>query len=73
MMQNRTSAADRLRPFIQAMERSIDQARSRRMVDGRTPSVPSSGHLTPGPEQSAAQPVEPIRMKARPKRDFIRP
>lgn len=72
-MQNRPNAAERLRPFIQAMERCIDQARSRRVVGGRPNFAPSTGRQPQVAEQVTAPAGEPIRVKARPKRDLIRP
>ncbi|QOJ18158.1 MAG: hypothetical protein HRU76_11395 [Phycisphaeraceae bacterium] len=55
------------------MERCIDQARSRRVVGGRPNFAPSPGRQPQVAEQVTAPAGEPIRVKARPKRDLIRP
>lgn len=67
---------DRVRPILQAMERSIDAARKRRTADD------APAEETPGPEETAETPRPPAavpgtgavdpetatRMRARPKR-----
>ncbi len=72
---------DRVRPILQAMERSIDAARRRRTMD-EVPETPAA------PEPEPTEPTRPIgsgpvdpetatRMRARPKRprgfDDVRP
>ena len=76
---------ERMRPILQAMERSIDAARQRRTSDG-TPVAPTpgGGPLEPGRDSepldgvlgtpAVAGPVDPetaTRMRARPKRPRV--
>lgn len=63
-MDKQMSAAERVRPILQAMERSVDAARRRRLL-GDAPAVESG----PKPEVSdLGARGEPSRLKARPKR-----
>jgi hypothetical protein len=55
-------AADRVRPFLQAMEQSINAARRRRLNGTDDEAEP-----TP-PVDAAAEPQEVPRLRARPKR-----
>lgn len=58
------STAERIRPILQAMERSIESARRRRLHDGSSPTPPPPAAL---PEQGPVGDDAP-RRKARPKR-----
>jgi len=86
-MDNSKSVADRIRPILQAMERSIDSARRSRVKDPVHPPAaqPAVGLRPPSP-QTSNLPVPPKdaspitdggqRLKARPKRlgsPFISP
>ncbi|MHC4106732.1 MAG: hypothetical protein ACYSTY_01470 [Planctomycetota bacterium] len=62
-MEQSRSAAERIRPILQAMERSIETARRRRLHDSQGPS--SRGPSEPL-ERASDQPAP--RLKARPKR-----
>ena len=61
-MKNSRSTADRMRPILQAMERSIETARRRRLHDTDSPAQPRPA--------AVAQPDngDQPRRKARPKR-----
>ncbi len=59
-------AVDRVRPILQAMERSIDAARQRRTRDVRSEPPLEQPEATP-PEGSASD-GGPPRQRARPKR-----
>jgi hypothetical protein len=63
-MNNPRSTAERMRPILQAMERSIETARRRRLHE------PPSGSITrqPPPEPRERAAVQAPRQKARPKR-----
>jgi len=63
-MSNPRSTAERMRPILQAMERSIDSARRRRLHE------PASAPVTrqPPPEPRERLAVQSPRQKARPKR-----
>lgn len=59
---------DRVRPILQAMERSIDAARAQRMRAAR-PLTPESPATPPPPSSTSDQPTDqPTRLRARPKR-----
>ena len=64
-MKNSRSTADRIRPILQAMERSIESARRRRLNELGAP--PVSGSVEPE-EPAAPDTGEVPRRKARPKR-----
>ena len=63
-MNNPRSTAERMRPILQAMERSIDTARRRRLHDTGNGTV--TRPVLPEPRESAAD--QTPRQKARPKR-----
>jgi hypothetical protein len=79
-MSNQRNAADRIRPFLQAMEQSIVAARQRRLNTHHQP-APSTT-LTPAPPPPPVAPLLPLtaapdapigdggrpRLRARPKR-----
>ncbi|MBX3375323.1 MAG: hypothetical protein KF817_15965 [Phycisphaeraceae bacterium] len=75
-MDQKQPAADRIRHVLQAMERSIDIARQRRMTGSRP--VPAPAATTPPPAPVPAeepfpptapdQAGQPGRLRARPKR-----
>lgn len=76
-MDRTRNTADRVRPFLQAMEQSIDAARRKRTAQNDTP-APAEGGLTPSApvqnpttENSATigHDESTPRLKARPKRD----
>ena len=74
-MDTSRSAADRVRPVLEAMERSIDAARRRRTQreTQTTPSTPTaappaSAPSNPTPSTSTNGSDEQPRLKARPKR-----
>lgn len=80
-MSARESAADRIRPFLKAMERSVNQARTDRLTESgqrpfpeppRPSSIPTGPVMRPSPLKpciTEATEVNPSgRMKARPKR-----
>jgi hypothetical protein len=74
-MNDSNRAADRVRPFLQAMERSIDAARQRRLNGGLEPTEPapvmtptSPPANEPSTEPSTEPSGEPPRLRARPKR-----
>ena len=62
-MEQSRSAAERIRPILQAMERSIETARRRRLNDSRGP-------VSRGPSEPLKTPSDKPapRLKARPKR-----
>ena len=62
-MKTTRSTAERVRPILEAMERSIENARRRRLHDAGTP-------VTPRPILGEHEPVagQQPRQKARPKR-----
>ena len=62
-MEQSKSAAERIRPILQAMDRSIEAARRRRLHDSQRPT--SRGPSEP-PEMASDEPAR--RLKARPKR-----
>jgi len=69
------SAADRIRPILKAMERSIEHARRERTHDEPEPASEidqperdEQRDVEPAPE---AQEFDPTKMKARPKRRFL--
>ena len=66
-MQNSMPASERVRPILQAMERSISEARQRRLQGSpceEEPVIP-----TPAPIENDDQKTgQPPRLKARPKR-----
>jgi hypothetical protein len=72
--------ADRVRPILEAMERSIDLARRRRLERSDCPAEPQrptaappspTGSPPPPPPSQPGEtdPAAPQRLKARPKRD----
>lgn len=66
-MDQSRSAAERVRPILQAMERSIETARRRRLQE-------SQGFSRPGPvpaSPTATPSAPPPRLKARPKRPSL--
>jgi hypothetical protein len=63
-MTSQRNAADRVRPFLQAMERSISAARQRRL---NKPAPGSLASASASPEESAADDGR-LRLRARPKR-----
>ena len=63
-MSNSKNTADRIRPYLQAMEQSITAARQRRMNEQRPA---DSSAATPASRPDAA-PATPARLRARPKR-----
>ena len=63
-MKTSRSTAERIRPILQAMERSIETARRRRLHDTDRPSAPRPAP----PEQRDPGSAENPRRKARPKR-----
>lgn len=73
-MEQSRSTADRIRPILKAMERSIESARRNRLHD---PSMPSGNHATEQPldqnPDAGVAPLEGTRQKARPKRPSITP
>lgn len=66
------NAADRIRPILQAMERSIESARSRRLHDepAHTPAAPSPIAAPHDAVIGSDEPngEAPVRLKARPRR-----
>jgi len=70
-MEQKKPAADRVRHILQAMERSIDAARQRRVTGGRPP-VPAAPSNAPA--LGTSDPIKPMlpekpgRLRARPKR-----
>lgn len=71
-------AAERVRGILQAMERSIDSARRRRLHDADVVSTPAPAAAPTAPTHAAvASPTPGGRLKARPKRSpgpgFSRP
>ncbi len=69
-MEHSRSAADRVRPVLQAMERSIEAARRRRLDTG---SVVTDDARTPAPierERTFGDHPPLARLKARPKRSI---
>jgi len=67
-MDNTKPAAERVRPILQAMERSIDAARQRRL---HQTGAESANDAVPAPTEGAPPAAEgdrPTRLKARPKR-----
>ncbi|MHC4428108.1 MAG: hypothetical protein ACYS0D_05830 [Planctomycetota bacterium] len=63
-MKNTRSTAEQIRPILQAMERSIESARRRRLHT----TSPSRVEPNPAPI-TGDEPTERPRQKARPKRD----
>jgi hypothetical protein len=63
-MKNSRSTAERIRPILQAMERSIESARRRRLNQTETPTPPRPVPAEPLDPTNEALP----RRKARPKR-----
>ncbi len=70
-MEDSRSAAERIRPILQAMERSIENVRRRRL----NASEKAVGPRRVDPERPSAQQKEQAHRKARPKRPsaLIRP
>ncbi len=70
-MEDSRSAAERIRPILQAMERSIEDMRRRRLNS----SEKAVGPRRIDPEKPSAEQKEQARRKARPKRPsaLIRP
>ncbi len=66
-MESSKTAADRIRPYLQAMEESIDSARQKRINDTDTDRSPRT---IPKPMEIPPQSTspQPQRLKARPKR-----
>lgn len=60
------SAIDRVRPMLQAMERSVDAARRRRLHEDEPVAQPHDPHVPVS--ASRTNDDEPPRLKARPKR-----
>ena len=63
-MKNSRSTAERIRPILQAMERSIESARRRRLHESESPPEPRPVPVDPREHGSDTLP----RRKARPKR-----
>ena len=63
-MKTSRSTAERIRPILQAMERSIESARRRRLNESESPPEPRPAPADPLEHDGAALP----RRKARPKR-----
>ena len=63
-MKTSRSTAERMRPILQAMERSIDAARRRRLHESESPPEPRPVPVDPRQQGNDALP----RRKARPKR-----
>lgn len=63
-MKTSRNTAERMRPILQAMERSIDKARRQRLDDTDTPAAPRPMSV----EHHAHTDGEMPRRKARPKR-----
>ncbi len=63
-MERSRSTAERIRPILQAMERSIESARRRRLHDSGLAAAP----ITVESPQPVTDPTRPPRQKARPKR-----
>jgi len=69
-MKKTTPVAERMRPIIQAMERSISAARERRLrTDGveTQPNVPAEPAPTEYGRETPPQTDKPLRARARPK------
>jgi hypothetical protein len=66
------SAVDRVRPVLQAMERSIDAARRRRLDIGAVAAEPPSPILPIERERTFGDHPPLARLKARPKRAIPR-
>ena len=66
------SAVDRVRPVLQAMERSIDAARRRRLDTGDVPAVEPPSVVAIERERSLGEHPPLARLKARPKRAIPR-
>lgn len=64
-MKSSRSTAERIRPILQAMERSIETARRRRLHDTDTPPAPRPAAVEPPTDDNNS---EIPRRKARPKR-----
>jgi hypothetical protein len=64
-MSNPRSTAERMRPILQAMERSIESARRRRLHE---PAIAPVARPQPAPEPKERIAVQSPRQKARPKR-----
>lgn len=81
-MENPRNAADKVRPILQAMERSIDTARRRRLntedepatAEEAAPSAPSQPASIRPEQGDEPESANPPRLKARPKRpsSFLR-
>jgi hypothetical protein len=78
-MNSMRQAADRIRPFLDAMERSITAARQRRLSTHHQPTgpavTPTGGPVAPPafdappvPEDAPVNPDARARLRARPKR-----
>jgi len=67
-MDNSKPAAERIRPILQAMERSIDAARQRRLHESGEPEVSEPVRPDPQTEAPAGDTERAARLKARPKR-----
>jgi hypothetical protein len=67
-MSNPRSTAERMRPILQAMERSIESARRRRLHEPVTAPVTRQA---PAPEPRERIAVQSPRQKARPKRALL--
>lgn len=71
-MNAKHNAADRVRPILKAMERSIEAARNTRTQPVKPPAAIASHHLTPPLAPAAAPAAVPGgRLKARPKRSWM--
>jgi hypothetical protein len=69
-MMSKHNAADKVRPIIKAMERSIEAARSTRTQPPKP--VPAAINHASVPAVAAnAGPASPSRLKARPKRAWM--
>jgi hypothetical protein len=60
--------AERVRPILQAMERSIDAARRQRLNHDSGPARAPEPHRDGSPDGNGAPNTPPARLKARPKR-----
>lgn len=67
-MDTNRHTADRVRPILQAMERSIDAARQQRLRANGAPAVPVEPVNGNAIVPVVGDPAAPPRLKARPKR-----
>jgi len=72
-MQDKLAAADKIRPFLKAMERSINEARSARTQQTARPTSQPVARPTNNFARTEVQEQEPQTLKARPKRSYLNP